>query len=131
VSASIDDLPLRISRRIVVDERSGCWIWTGGRAGKGRPYMHWEGGMAYAYRVTYHLLVDRSLTVRGAGHTECLDHVAERCRYRPNCVNPDHLERVPWAENVRRFYRANPGHGLKGWATRRARAAGSDPEAAA
>lgn len=38
--SSIDDLPLRISKRIVVDERSRCWIWTGGRAGKGRPYMH-------------------------------------------------------------------------------------------
>lgn len=121
MSASIDDLPLRISKRIVVDERSRCWIWTGGRAGKGRPYMHWQGGMAYAYRVTYHLLVDRTLQVRGAGYTECLDHT-DICRYRPNCVNPDHLERVPWAENVRRFHRSNPGHNRKGWDTRRANA---------
>lgn len=131
MSVSVSRLPHRISDKIVVDKESGCWLWTGGTAGKGRPYMHWKGGMAYAYRVTYHLLVDRTLQVRGAGHTECLDHVAERCPNRPNCVNPEHLERVPWAENLRRFYDANPGHNLKGWETRRAKAASADPEAAA
>lgn len=115
-----DDLPKRFARRIVVEPVSGCWRWIGGTAGKGYPYAHWRGGMAYVHRIVYHLLVDPTLQVRGAGHTECIDHVAAKCAHRPNCVNPAHLERVPWAENVRRHYRLNPDQNQRTWDRRKA-----------
>lgn len=117
------DLPERFAKRIAIDPGSGCWRWTGrSRAGKGYPYAHWHGGMAYVHRIVYHLLVDQTMPVRGAGHTHCIDHVAERCAHRPDCVNPAHLELVPWAENVRRHFRLHPEQNQRTWDRRRAAA---------
>lgn len=73
--------------RVVVLE-SGCWEWTGSRSAHGYGFV--SGG--YAHRWTYE-------AVNGpvpAGLE--LDHL---CRF-PSCVNPDHLEPVTHAENLRR-----------------------------
>lgn len=113
-------LPKRLRDRIVVEPVSGCWRWTAGRAGKGYAYFWWKGRMVYVHRLTYHLLVDPTLPIAGGGHTECLDHLADRCHHRPDCVNPAHLERVPWAENVRRHYRNHPTQNRDVWARRKA-----------
>ena len=69
----------------------GCWRWTGGRnnAGYGRFFL---GGQKYAHRVSFE-------AARGpvpAGLE--LDHI---CRV-TECVNPEHLEPVTHAENIRR-----------------------------
>lgn len=79
-----------------------CWLWYGstnkdgyGRSGKqrqGKPYL--------AHRWVYEELVGpipEGLT---------LDHL---CR-NPTCVNPQHLEPVPIAENCRRGARATQTH---------------------
>lgn len=74
------------------DGPNGCWLWTGTieRTGYGR---FWLGGrQEIAHRASYALLIGpipEGLTI---------DHL---CRVRA-CVNPDHLEPVTLAENIRR-----------------------------
>jgi hypothetical protein len=70
----------------------GCWIWTGAHTPRG--YGQWsEGGRkVYAYRFAYEQLIGPI----PAGLQ--IDHL---CR-NPACVNPDHLEPVTSAENLRR-----------------------------
>lgn len=66
----------------------GCWLWTGPLDAQ----SYGRHGAPLAHRVVYELLVGpipKGLT---------LDHL---CRVR-SCVNPDHLEPVTHAENVRR-----------------------------
>ena len=104
---NVDQLPERLRKRIVVDDSTGCWRWTAGKAGKGYGYFHWEGRMSYAHRITYHLLVDQSMPVSGGGHKQCIDHVADLCAHK-DCVNPAHLELVTWSENLLRHYKAHP-----------------------
>lgn len=105
MTLSVEMLPAGLRRRIVVDSESGCWRWTAGTAGKGYAYGWWRGGMAYIHRVTYHLLVDSTLTVRGSGRGGmCIDHL---CQNRI-CVNPAHLELVTWSTNLSRWHREHP-----------------------
>ena len=76
-----------------VDATGDCWIWTGALAsGYGRFYLN--GQLRPAHRVAYETLVGS--IPRGLD----LDHL---CRVR-SCVNPDHLEPVTRAENLRRGY---------------------------
>jgi hypothetical protein len=80
-----------------VDESTGCWVWmatianTGyGRIGERVTVDKWK--TEYAHRVSWTLYrgpIPDGLT---------LDHL---CRNR-RCVNPDHLEPVSLAENIRR-----------------------------
>ena len=71
----------------------GCWIWQGVRVGGyGQIGKENNGGMVYAHRAAYELIVGPipdGLT---------LDHL---CRNRA-CINPDHLEPVTMKENVLR-----------------------------
>lgn len=78
--------------KIEFEPNSGCWLWTGSidRDGYGR--ARYKGVPRRAHRILYE-------TERGpipAGLV--LDH---KCR-NPGCVNPDHLEPVTQAENIRR-----------------------------
>jgi hypothetical protein len=88
-----DDLPARLAEKVAINER-GCWIWTAARDpnGYGR-VTRCDGGRKrtnLAHRYVYELLVGDPGPV--------LDHL---CRV-TSCVNPDHLEPVTNAENIRR-----------------------------
>lgn len=69
----------------------GCWIWTAATS-HGYGIVSAEGRPRLAHRVLYELL-------RGEVSPDLdLDHLCMR----PPCVNPDHLEPVTHAENMRR-----------------------------
>jgi len=71
-----------------VDRSGDCHLWTGGKAGKG--YGSFNNG--YAHRFAY----EQSKGAIPDGLV--IDHL---CRVHA-CVNPDHLEAVTNAENIRR-----------------------------
>ncbi len=96
---------------------SGCWIWHGAKETAGYGSIsrgHRVEGRARAHRLIYEWLVGpipASLD---------LDHL---CRV-PACVNPDHLEPVTHAENMRRQPRPDAcprGHAFMPENTQRAR----------
>lgn len=89
------ELPLRIESKI--RRTSSCWFWTGAKNDDGYGYVIWEGKVQPAHRVVWLILVgplDPELT---------LDHDWQRCGHH-DCVNPDHLEEVTEAENIRRAW---------------------------
>ena len=81
-------------RYVLPEPNSGCWLWDGyiSESGYGRFSPKWKMAPFYAHRYSYEIY-------KGpipAGMT--IDHL---CRVRC-CVNPDHLEPVSYAENIRR-----------------------------
>lgn len=92
-------LPARLMERVAFDS-SGCWLWTGhiDRSGYGKySPRHAQAGVL-AHRYVYELLVGPI----PEGMT--LDHVRARGCVHTHCVNPDHLEAVPFVENMQRRY---------------------------
>jgi hypothetical protein len=79
-----------------VDKTDGCWLWIGGldRRGYGQFDVTTDGKRRNhrAHRWGYEQLV------RQLDPAETIDHL---CRVH-NCVNPEHLDPVLHAENVRR-----------------------------
>jgi len=76
------------------EPNSGCWLWTRSlnNMGYGKFCGVLTGKWMLAHRFSYEL--HRGPIPAG----KVLDH---KCRT-PSCVNPDHLEPVTFAENVRR-----------------------------
>lgn len=88
-------LHARIWRKIMPCAASGCWLWTGATLPGGYGSTALVGvpnRSQLAHRLVYSTLV--GLIPEGLQ----LDH---RCRVRC-CCNPDHLEPVTQAENIRR-----------------------------
>ena len=81
----------RFLAKIVADPH-GCWIWQAGTNTKGYGKFKVDGRDVKAHRFAYEMFVGP--IPEGLE----LDHL---CRVR-NCVNPEHLEPVTHAENVRR-----------------------------
>lgn len=74
-------------------QADGCWIWTASICPQGYGKFVLPGrGAVYAHRVSHELF---------KGPIPDGLHVDHLCRVR-SCVNPEHLEAVPSAENNRR-----------------------------
>lgn len=84
------DVPERLWNRVTKTDT--CWLWNGTVSPDGYGSMTWGGRYVKVHHV--------ALELDGRPRPEGLetDHL---CRVR-NCVNPDHLEWVTHAENVRR-----------------------------
>jgi hypothetical protein len=80
--------------------KTPCWIWLGGRNKWGYGKIKRDGRTQATHRLFYRAFVDPDLPNSQAG-SDGLDHL---CRVR-HCINPEHLELVSCAENIRRGYR--------------------------
>jgi len=78
-----------IADRIEVGD---CWEWTGARTAAGYGHVSVEGHTQYVHRLVWESLVGP------IGSKLETDHL---CRNRV-CCNPDHIQMVTHAENVRR-----------------------------
>lgn len=75
-----------------VEKRSdGCWEWSGARS-DGYGHIRIRGRLVLAHRLAYEMFV---------GPVPIGKELDHKCR-NTYCVNPDHLEPVTHAENLRR-----------------------------
>jgi hypothetical protein len=98
---SVTTLPERLARRISVT--SDCWLWVGYRNADGYGITSHRNRTWKAHRLIYTMLVapiPDGLTI---------DHL---CRQRC-CVNPAHMEPVPFATNSARGNTINARNGAK------------------
>lgn len=97
VRAMVAALPIHISSRIWVSQKTGCWLWAGADSGSGRGGEY--GRVSYEGKTTaVHILMYERLFGKIKGKRKFLDH---ECRTR-NCCNPEHLEPVTHLMNCRR-----------------------------
>lgn len=80
-----------IGRRIKVDDRTGCWLWTGKVAGAGYGQAVVKGSLVSVHRFVFETLVGPI----PPGH-----HVHHDCETKL-CCNPAHLRALSPGEHVR------------------------------
>jgi hypothetical protein len=87
-----------------VTKTDKCWLWIGCKTHNGYGQMRRNNKGILVHRYSY------IMTKGDIPEGLVIDHL---CRVR-NCVNPDHLEAVTNAENLRRGIPGNKTHCLKG-----------------
>lgn len=84
----------RILERTTIDPVSGCWVWTGGQSG-GYGMIHDGTRLRSIHRISFEFYNGPLLD----------DFTIDHLCYRRRCFNPDHLEQITLAENIRRAWR--------------------------
>lgn len=100
---NVQNVPMRLYRRIKVSRKTGCWLWTGSLSTSGYALASWRGKVGLIHRVVYELEVGPIPEGLELDHT-C--HVT-------NCVYPGHMEPVTGAVNISRavFHAVSPAPG--------------------
>lgn len=86
----------RLYGRLHVDEKTGCWLWTGAKDGAGYGICFVRGKRERIHRVMYALNVGPVPRGHKARRFFQVHHV---CR-NTSCCNPDHLQLVSQRHNV-------------------------------
>jgi hypothetical protein len=68
-----------------------CWLWLGGCTKKGYGALWFNGKAEYAHRIAYWI-------VNGISSIPSYLCIHHKCMRR-HCVNPDHIELVPYSVN--------------------------------
>lgn len=82
----------RLADKFEVDHETGCWNWTAAMSAAGYGRVRVGESNKLAYRAVW------EMTVEPVPDGLELDHLCRNTR----CINPDHLEPVTHAENMRR-----------------------------
>src|SRR6266700_755766 len=91
----------RIRARTVIDENTGCWIFTGAKCASGYGHLGLSRDGVKVDLMPHRIAYEALIGPIPAGMQ--LDHVREKCSSKA-CWNPDHLEPVTAQENTRRHF---------------------------
>jgi hypothetical protein len=76
-----------------VDKTDSCWLWNASKCQNGYGRFRFKGMARLAHRIAYELINGKIPDGME------IDHLCNNS----SCVNPDHLEAVPHAENMKRL----------------------------
>lgn len=85
---------VRILRKVRLDKKTGCWVWTGHTDDKGYGQVKFNGRAHWVHRLIFQVFKGRLKNRIEAGHRlECSN---------TTCCNPDHIRPVTKVKNVQK-----------------------------